>query len=114
MEFNYDTIADAASLRVNGNPVTTQVELENGLLLSLGKGGKIAFIEILDFSKQFNVKALLKKPVKGIPITITHTRLMDEQYMKRHYPRYCAAQEKLHKRPWDIIWNRFKKSQLRK
>jgi len=110
MQFGYDTIADAALLRISEDRVHSQLELENGVIVSLGRRGEIVCIEILDFSKHHDVKALEKNAKDGIPVTISHTRLMDEHYMKRFYPRYCAAQEKLGKRPWEAIWGRWKKT----
>ena len=112
--FGYDTIADAAVLLINDHPTNAQLELENGVIICLGKSGEIVSIEILDFSKHQDLKELEKNAENGIPITISHTRLMDEQYMKHHYPQYCAAQERLGKCPWGIIWNRWKKAQLKK
>jgi len=113
MEFNYDTIADAAVLRLSDQGIYSQIELENGVSICLGKNGEIICVEILDFSKHQDLKEFQNNDDRGIPIRISGTRLMDESYMERFYPNYCAAQRKLGKRPWDVIWRRAETIHLR-
>ena len=69
MKFNYDTVADAAYLKVKDGKITKTVEL-NGLVVDLGEKNTIIGIEILNFSVQHNVKKLLESAKEGLPINI--------------------------------------------
>ena len=71
MKFNYDTIADAAYLKVNEGNVAKTVEMKNGIVVDLGEKGNIVGIEILNFSAQQNIKEFQKKAKDGLPINIT-------------------------------------------
>jgi uncharacterized protein YuzE len=71
MNFNYDTIADAAYLKVNKGKVTKTVEMKNGVVVDLGKKGNIIGIEILNFSAQQSIKTLQESAKEGMPINIT-------------------------------------------
>ena len=71
MTFNYDTIADAAYLNMNGGKVTKTVEMKNGVVVDLGEKGNIIGIEILNFSAQQNITKLRESAKDGLPITIT-------------------------------------------
>lgn len=50
MKFNYDTIADAAYLKMNDGKITKTVEMKNGVVVDVGEKGNIIGIEILNFS----------------------------------------------------------------
>jgi|CryBogDrversion2_1035201.scaffolds.fasta_scaffold105456_2 uncharacterized protein YuzE len=71
MKFNYDTIADAAYLNVNKGKVAKTVEMNNGVIVDLGKKGNIIGIEILNFSAQQSIKKLQESAKAGMPINIT-------------------------------------------
>ena len=71
MKFNYDTIADAAYLKMNGGKIKKTVEMKNGVIVDVGEKGKIVGIEILNFSSQQSVAKLRNKIREGLPIQIT-------------------------------------------
>jgi uncharacterized protein YuzE len=71
MNFNYDTIADAAYLKVNKGKVKKTVEMKNGVVVDLGEKGNIIGIEILNFSAQQSIKTLQESAKEGMPINIT-------------------------------------------
>jgi uncharacterized protein YuzE len=71
MKFNYDTIADAAYLKVNEGKVSKTVETKNGVVVDLGEKGNIIGIEILNFSAQQSIKKLQESVKEGLPINIT-------------------------------------------
>jgi uncharacterized protein YuzE len=71
MNFNYDTIADAAYLKVNKGKVKQTVEMKNGVVVDLGEKGNIIGIEILNFSAQQSIKTLQESAKEGMPINIT-------------------------------------------
>lgn len=71
MKFDYDTVADAAYLKVNDGKVAKTVEMKNGVVVDLNEKGNILGIEILNFSAQQNITTLEKAVKEGLPVRIT-------------------------------------------
>jgi uncharacterized protein YuzE len=70
MKFNYDTVADAAYLKVNGGKVLKTTEIKDGIVVDVGAKGKIIGIEILNFSLQQSAKKLKESLKNGLPVEI--------------------------------------------
>lgn len=71
MKFNYDTVADAAYIKVNKGKVKKTIEMGSSVVVDIGAKGNILGIEILNFSYQQG-KDKIKEMIKsGIPLHIT-------------------------------------------
>ena len=71
MKFNYDTVADAAYLKVSDGKVLKTTEAKDGVVVDIGAKGKIIGIEILNFSMQQDTKKFKQFIKSGLPIEIT-------------------------------------------
>ena len=71
MKFNYDTVADAAYLKVSDGKVLKTTEVKDGVVVDVGAKGKIIGIEILNFSLQQSMKKLKESVKEGLPVEIT-------------------------------------------
>jgi|GEM_PF-1403534 uncharacterized protein YuzE len=65
-----DTISDAAYLKVNSGKVLKTTEIKEGIVVDMGKKGKIIGIEILNFSLQQSARKLKESMKNGLPVEI--------------------------------------------
>ncbi|MCX6718894.1 MAG: DUF2283 domain-containing protein [Candidatus Taylorbacteria bacterium] len=72
MKFNYDKVADAVYLKMNGGKIKKTIEMNDSVIVDVGEKGKLIGIEILNFSYQQTGKGKIADFVRrGVPLQIS-------------------------------------------
>jgi len=64
MQITYDTKADAMYIQFQEGEFAANKEIEEGIILDLGKGGALLGIEVLEASKRFPLKDLARVDIR--------------------------------------------------
>jgi len=64
MEITYDTKADAMYIKFQDGEFARNKEIEEGIVLDLGKGGIVLGIEVLEARKRFALKDLARVDIR--------------------------------------------------